>query len=657
MSIGDHLPSRRDTCWMLAIGSLALGLRLLYAIQYASHPIGRLLWVDEVAYWERAKAILGGQWLPDRPFYQDPLIHYLLAAVMAVVGSGVAGDPRGAGLPGRADPGRHLLGWPPGLRPCRGDPRGIRAGDLRPVGLHGRPAREGGLGRPGRGPGPGLLGVHGRTRPEHEVVRACRWPVGRLSLLRANALLVGPIGVIWWLACPGLPRGRRPKGALGFLAGFVIVLAPVSLVNLAVSRPHEFILTTWQGGAMFYTGNGPEASGVGEPPFIRRDPHLEADDFAAEAERRAGRRLTPGEVSSFWMSEGLRQWRDAPLASLRFLAFKLGLLLNDLEVPDSQSPDWVRLVAVPGLGLAFLSFGWLVPWAAIGLTRTDRSPFWWFLSTSTVVGLITTAVFFVLGRYRVPWTPGLCAPRGGRGRRACPAGQGSVLARRGLRCCSSPRRCWRWPGGPKVDPDPERWGYFQLALMVAYTQGGDLDAAIDALDDARAAASRVAASTTLLAQGWIHNQLAALVGRRWAETSKAPESALTLARLAGAPSPKPRARRPFARPGRAQISPRVGPCGASAAAGGSAGSMRTPRLAVAPSRPTGGRRATRRPGSRSPCSPPIPDCWSPTPRSVPSASGLPASSSTTSARDWTGHARRRGWSRRARSSQHPSDET
>ena len=368
--------------------------------------------------------------------------------------------------------------------------------------------------------------------------RGMRWSVlagglwGALSLLRANALLVGPIGVIWWLACPGLPRERRPKGALGFLAGFVVVLAPVSLVNLAVSRPHEFILTTWQGGAMFYTGNGPEASGVGEPPFIRRDPHLEADDFAAEAERRAGRRLTPGEVSSFWMSEGLRQWREAPLASLRFLAFKLGLLLNDLEVPDSQSPDWVRLVAAPGLGLAFLSFGWLVPWAAIGLTRTDRGPFWWFLSTTTVVGLITTAVFFVLGRYRVPWTPGL-ALLGAAGAvelaRQVKARRWRGVAWRVL-LVAAPVLALAW--WPEVDPDPERWGYFQLALMVAYTQGGDLDAAIDALDDARAAASRVAASTTLLAQGWIHNQLAALVGRRWAETSKAPESALALARLA-----------------------------------------------------------------------------------------------------------------------------
>ena len=41
---------------------------------------------------------------------------------------------------------------------------------------------------------------------------------------------------------------------------------------------------------------------------------------------------------------------------------------------------------------------------------------------------------------------------------------------------------WR----PEVDPDPDRWGYFQLGLFVAYLQAGDVDAAIDVLDDARA---------------------------------------------------------------------------------------------------------------------------------------------------------------------------
>ena len=198
---------------------------------------------------------------------------------------------------------------------------------------------------------------------------------------------------------------RRSIGAISFLAGFAAAIAPVTLVNAVVSRPHEFILTTWQGGAMFYTGNGPGASGIGEPPFIRRDPHVEADDFAAEAQRRAERPLTPGEVSSFWMGEGLRHWREGPVESLGFFVYKLGLLFSDVEVPDSQSPDWVRLVAAPGLGLAFLSFGWLTPWAAVGLARGERSPFWWFLVATTAAGLISTAAFFVLGRYRVPWAP------------------------------------------------------------------------------------------------------------------------------------------------------------------------------------------------------------------------------------------------------------
>ena len=184
-------------------------------------------------------------------------------------------------------------------------------------------------------------------------------------------------------------------------------------MNLAVSHPHEFILTTSQGGAMFYTGNGPGVSGVGEPSFVRRDPHVEASDFAAEAERRTGRKLTPAQVSSFWMQAGLRQRREAPSASLRFLGFKLGLLLNDLEVPDSQSPDWIALTAAPSLRLAFLSFGWLVPLAALGLARRARDPFLWFLAATTISGLLSTAVFFVLGRYRVPWAP--CLALLGRG--------------------------------------------------------------------------------------------------------------------------------------------------------------------------------------------------------------------------------------------------
>src|SRR5438309_490204 len=49
------------------------------------------------------------------------------------------------------------------------------------------------------------------------------------------------------------------------------------------------------------------------------------------------------------------------------------------------------------------------PWAALGLgvPRAGRTPFWWFVVLATAVGLLSTAVFFVVGRCRIPWIPGL----------------------------------------------------------------------------------------------------------------------------------------------------------------------------------------------------------------------------------------------------------
>ena len=170
------------------------------------------------------------------------------------------------------------------------------------------------------------------------------------------------------------------------------------------------------------------------------------------------------------MGEGLRAWREAPVESLGFFGYKLGLLLCDLEIPDSQSPDWVRLVAAPGLGLAFLSFGWLTPWAALGLTRGERSPFWWFLVATTVAGLISTAAFFVLGRYRVPWAPcvALLAAAGvvDLARRIKARRWGQVAAQLVLLAAPAAFFAWR----PGADPDPDRWGYFELALVVANLQ-------------------------------------------------------------------------------------------------------------------------------------------------------------------------------------------
>ena len=204
-----------------------------------------------------------------------------------------------------------------------------------------------------------------------------------------------------------------------------------------------------------------------------------------------------------------------PGASIRLLSTKLGLLLNDFELPDNQDIEFVRLVAAPRLAWGIVSFGWLIPWAAVGLFRGDRSAFWWFLATSTVAGLGSTAAFFVVARYRIPWVPGLALlgsaglvdlARRARGRR-----WGALIVRVVLVGAPVAALAWR----PLADPVPDRWGHAEIVLAVAELGESHLEPAIDALDDARAfnpgAAGRVGEIT---ASGPIHDRLAELVRSR-----------------------------------------------------------------------------------------------------------------------------------------------
>ena len=229
------------------------------------------------------------------------------------------------------------------------------------------------------------------------------------------------------------------------------------------------------------------------PPFVRAHPAYEAADYAREAMRLTGRPLGLGQVSRFWLGEGLKQWARDPVPSLRLFIWKLALLTHRFEIPDSQDIEFVQIVAAPALALGFIHFGILFPLAVIGLARVPCARFWWFLSLSTLLGLVATAFFFVVGRYRVPWVPGLVllAAVGAvdLARLLRRGAWGGVLWRLGVLGLPATLLSWRH----QPDPVPTRWGNQLIALALADLRADRLDAAIDALDVARASSPETAA--------------------------------------------------------------------------------------------------------------------------------------------------------------------
>jgi len=191
-----------------------------------------------------------------------------------------------------------------------------------------------------------------------------------------------------------------------FFAGLLLVLFPVGMRNLLVGG--EFQLTTSQFGANFYIGNNAAADGTyGSIRNLIGEIQLEGPDAKRLAERKLGRELTPGEVSSYWSGQALEYIQAQPTRWLRLLGLKWLLVWNAREVEDSDDfyiyQNWSWLLS----GLAFFNhFGVLAPLAAIGVMFTFGQ--WrrlWLLYAMIVALALSVAAFYVFGRYRFPLVP------------------------------------------------------------------------------------------------------------------------------------------------------------------------------------------------------------------------------------------------------------
>lgn len=336
-------PSRRALFGALSIFIAALGLRWVALSQIeASYPLADRVVIDEASYERWALEIVGGDWIGDEVFFQEPLYPYWIAVVYGVLGTeraglrvvqAVLGALVAAGVFGL---GRRLFG------PLAGWVAGLAVAFDRAL-----------LFLPALLLKPNLflpvlvvlawllaIGFEG-SRPRARAF-AVGVAAGLGALLRGNMVLLLPILVLWPAAAVHRRRGPRSAAVLSGLvvAGCLAILGPVALRNHAVGG--VFTLTTSGAGTNVYGGNNLDNpyGRATEFDWVRGIPEYEAGDWAHEAERRTGRELDPGEVSSFWLGEALRSVAAAPGAHLTILWNKARLTLGAFEVPDNHGLDW-----------------------------------------------------------------------------------------------------------------------------------------------------------------------------------------------------------------------------------------------------------------------------------------------------------------------------
>jgi Flp pilus assembly protein TadD len=184
-----------------------------------------------------------------------------------------------------------------------------------------------------------------------------------------------------------------------------VVLVPVGVRNYTAGG--EFHLTTSQLGPNFYIGNHRGATGTYEALVVGHGNAAdEREDATRIAQESAGRRLGPGEVSSFWTRRALADIRADPMAWLALLGRKAALTFNSAEVADTESlhvyAEWSSLLRL----IAPFDFGLVFAGGALGTVLTAyRWRRLWFLYAIGGTYALSVVLFYVFARYRFPLVP------------------------------------------------------------------------------------------------------------------------------------------------------------------------------------------------------------------------------------------------------------
>lgn len=386
------MEARRRLLLLLLTAALLVRLAHWWAVR--DEPFFAWLAMDSQEYDRWAQGIAAGDWLGSQVFFQAPLYPYLLAALYSVFGRSLDSVYLAqivlavAGCWALYRAGREMGGERVGLAAA-----GLAAFY-----------------------GPFLFHDVHLLKESLAVTVTCflLWTLatrrhwlaaglllGVLALLRENALLLLPFLLPLTVGKDFLRRSAT------LVAGLVLALLPVAIRNGIVGG--DFLPTTFQGGVNFYIGNNPEADGTYRPIVPGKQiPALERREPVRVAEQELGRELSPAEVSSFWMGKALAWAGDHPGDFVRLQLRKLGLFWSWYEQPDAVDYYWVRRRSPALRWGAPVEFGAVTLLALAGLWMIRRNPGPFAPALLFALGwMLTTVVFFLFSRYRLPAVPAL----------------------------------------------------------------------------------------------------------------------------------------------------------------------------------------------------------------------------------------------------------
>lgn len=224
------------------------------------------------------------------------------------------------------------------------------------------------------------------------------------ALTRGNILFVIPFIFLWIIY---EYRMDFVNSSLFFLLGLLMLLLPIAARNKVIGG--EFVLTTYAAGSNFYLGNNVTSRGsyTPTPEFTQMEPTHMREDFAKEAMRLTGKKMSNSEVSKFWFKKGMDFILENPMSYIWLQYQKVELLFNKSEVSDNYSYYYFKRFSTI-LSYSPASF-WLI--ASLGILGMVLSINKWrelsLLYVFVIFYSMSLVVFFVNTRYRLPTTPAL----------------------------------------------------------------------------------------------------------------------------------------------------------------------------------------------------------------------------------------------------------